>query len=72
MIATSEYMFGVTRNITKREGKRRDKIARQFDGNFVGPIDLPGIGKQGWFVISNCGEPFNSNEAKEILQACGL
>lgn len=69
----SEYIFGVTNSkLTKTEGCRRDKIARQHGGNFVGPVNIPGNSAKGWFAIPNKGEPFNGRTAKAILDACKL
>lgn len=69
----SEYLFGpTTEKMTKKEGIRRDKIAKQFGGSFVGPVSLPGNQVKGWFSIDNKGEPFNSRLASEILEACGV
>ncbi len=68
----SEYLFGTTsEKITKKEGNRRDKIAKKFGGCFVGPVNIPGNQTKGWFVIDNKGEPFNSRTSKKILEACG-
>ncbi len=69
----NEYMFGVTSaKITKREGKRRDKIARQHGGTFVGPVSIPGNRSTGWFAITNLGEPHTRRRSADILSACGL
>jgi len=69
----SEYIFGVTNcKLTKTEGRRRDKIARQHGGNFVGPVNIAGNSAKGWFAIPNKGEPLNGRRAGEILEACGL
>lgn len=69
----SEHIFGVTYEpITKAEGRRRDKIASEHGGSFVGPVSIPGNQSKGWFVIENMGEPFNRRRAGEILKACGL
>lgn len=69
----SEYLFGTTTaKLTKKEGTRRDKIAKKFGGSFVGPVSIPGNHLTGWFAIPNKGEPFNSRTAKDILIACGI
>ena len=68
-----EYLFGVTQEkLTKKEGKRRDAIARRHGGTFVGPVNIPGNRSTGWFAISNLGEPHNTRRSAEILSACGL
>jgi hypothetical protein len=69
----SEYIFGVTNGkITKAEGRRRDKIARQHGGTFIGPVSIPGNSATGWFAIPNKGEPFNGRTANAIMAACNL
>jgi hypothetical protein len=69
----SEHIFGVTYDsITKAEGQRRDRIASEHGGSFVGPVSIPGNRARGWFTIDNMGEPFNRRRAGEILEACGL
>jgi hypothetical protein len=69
----NEYLFGVTyQKLSKSEGKRRDAIARQNGGTFIGPVNIPGNRSTGWFAVPNKGEPFNTRRSAEILCACGL
>jgi hypothetical protein len=69
----NEYLFGVTsEKLTKAEGRRRDKIARQHGGTFIGPVSIPGNRSTGWFAIDNLGHPHNARRSTEILSACGL
>jgi len=68
----SEYIFGVTQPVTKREGIRRDRIARKHGGTFVGPLTIPGEAGKGWFAIPNLGDPLNGRRSAVILSACGL
>jgi hypothetical protein len=69
----SEYMFGLTNeSITKKEGKRRDKIAQKFGATFVGPISRPDGTTKGWFAGPNRGHPFNDDLRRNVMEACGL
>ena len=69
----SEYMFGsTTEAITKKEGRRRDKIARKFGANFVGPVDIPGSTSRGWFTGPNRGHPFDEQLRRNVMKACGI
>lgn len=69
----SEYIFGVTNeSIAKKEGKRRDKIAKKFGAVFVGPINIPGSATKGWFAGPNRGHPFDNDLRRNVMEACGL
>lgn len=66
-------MFGsTTESITKKEGKRRDKIAQTLGANFIGPINIPASATKGWFVGPNRGHPFDNDLRKNVMEACGL
>jgi len=69
----NEYLFGVTHEkLTKKEGKRRDAIARKHGGCFIGPVNIPGNSATGWFAVPNLGHPHNARRSADILSACGL
>lgn len=66
-------MFSLTNeSITKKEGKRRDKIAKKFGANYVGSINIPGSATKGWFAGPNRGQPFDNDLRRNVMEACGL
>ena len=64
----SVFHFGVsTERPTRTEAKRRHRIARQYDAEFI-ECDEPG-GYRCWFSAKNMGEPFDSGRAFDVASA---
>lgn len=65
--ATSEHMFGVSREKPTRAAARRMRRIAAKHGAVLVEATIPGTGYQRWYACRNRGEPFDSATARAVL-----